>query len=83
MIQQRVILAFQEEKARAKLPGYVPSYDDFEQEEAWTPPAGRPIRPSRRRRSRRRRNPAAPTKSPAAQPQDGHPRGGFGAGIFE
>ena len=34
MIQQRVIAAFEEEKVRAKLPGYVPSYDDFDQEEA-------------------------------------------------
>ena len=45
MIQQRVILAFQEEKSRAKLPGYVPSYDDFDQEEtalvAAAAPAGR------------------------------------------
>ena len=41
MIQQRVIEAFEEEKARAKLPGYVPSYDDFDQEDApaWAPPA--------------------------------------------
>lgn len=34
MIQQRVIAAFEEEKVRSKLPGYVPSYDDFDQEEA-------------------------------------------------
>ncbi len=48
MIQQRVIAAFEEEKVRSKLPGYVPSYDDFDQEEALvdlradgpTPPAG-------------------------------------------
>ena len=48
MIQQRVIAAFEEEKVRAKLPGYVPSYDDFDQEEALVdlradapaPPAG-------------------------------------------
>ena len=33
MIQQRVIQAYEEEKARAKLPGYVPSYDDFDGEE--------------------------------------------------
>ncbi len=32
MIQQRVIRAFEEEKARSKLPGYVPSYDDFDGE---------------------------------------------------
>ena len=73
MIQQRVILAFQEEKARAKLPGYVPSYDDFEQEEAWTPPAAPPLRPLRRRRSRRRRNPAAPIKCPPRSPRTATP----------
>jgi stage V sporulation protein G len=32
MIQERVIRAYDEEKARSKLPGYVPSYDDFEEE---------------------------------------------------
>ena len=32
MIQQRVIRAFEEEKARSKQPGYVPSYDDFDGE---------------------------------------------------
>ena len=32
MIQQRVIQAFEEEKARSKLPGYVPSYEDFDSE---------------------------------------------------
>ena len=48
IIQQRVIAAFEEEKERSKLPGYVPSYDDFDQEEALVdlradgpaPPAG-------------------------------------------
>jgi stage V sporulation protein G len=32
MIQERVIRAFDEERARSKQPGYVPSYDDFEEE---------------------------------------------------
>ena len=32
MIQQRVIHTFEEEKTRAKMPGYVSSYDDFELE---------------------------------------------------
>ena len=32
MIQQWVIQAYEEEKARSKLPGYVPSYDDFDDE---------------------------------------------------
>ena len=50
MIQQRVIRAFEEEKARAKLPGYVPSYDDFEPEAVGsaapsrTPPPAAPAR---------------------------------------
>ena len=43
LIQHRVIQAFEEEKARAKLPGYVPSYDDFDGEEGgpgWIAPRG-------------------------------------------
>ena len=32
MIQQRVIKAYEEEKARSRLPGYVPSYEDFDEE---------------------------------------------------
>ena len=32
MIQQRVIKAYEEEKARSKLPGYVPLYEDFDDE---------------------------------------------------
>jgi len=38
MIQQRVIKAYEEEKARAKLPGYVPTYEDFDEDPSWTPP---------------------------------------------
>jgi hypothetical protein len=52
MIQQRVVAAFEEERVRSKLPGYVPSYEDFDQGEAVVdlradgpaPPAG-PSRP--------------------------------------
>ncbi len=87
MIQQRVIVAFQEEKARSKLPGYVPSYDDFEQEEtAWAPPPPRPSVESTQIQTAEK--PRGPHKIPAAQPQaarpqEGHHRNGFGAGIFE
>ena len=43
MIQQRVIQAFEEEKARSKLPGYVPSYEDFDGgDHACAPRRGRP-----------------------------------------
>ena len=31
MLDQRVLQSFDEEKARSKLPGYKPSYDDFAQ----------------------------------------------------
>ena len=89
MIQQRVIEAFQEEKSRAKLPGYVPSYEDFDQEEpaaAWTAPAPpaspRPAVESTQIQAAEK--PRGPHKVPAAQPhQDGHAHGNFGAGIFE
>ena len=37
MIQQKVIEAFQQEQERAKLPGYVSSYDDFDDDVAPTP----------------------------------------------
>lgn len=46
MIQERVILAYREEQERAKLPGYVSSYDDFDEE---SPPVRSPERaPSRK-----------------------------------
>ena len=67
MIQQRVIQAFEEEKARSKLPGYVPSYDDFDADDhagdRLEPPT---VRPSSRRRSRGPRSPAARTSMPVA-----------------
>ena len=48
MIQERVILAYREEVERSKLPGYVSSYDDFDEES----PAARPTeRPAARRAS--------------------------------
>lgn len=41
MIQSRVIQAYEEEKARSMLPGYVPSYDDYDEEQ--TAEAAEPI----------------------------------------
>jgi len=41
MIQDRVILAYREELERSKLPGYVSSYDDFDEEAALSRPAER------------------------------------------
>jgi stage V sporulation protein G len=93
LIQQRVIEAFAEEKTRARLPGYVPTYDDFDAEETatWTPlptstntsaaaPSPRPtVEPTQLQGAEK---PRGPHKIPSAQPQRGH-RHGFGAGIFE
>ena len=42
MIQERVILAYREEQERAKLPGYVSSYDDFDEEPSPSRPTERP-----------------------------------------
>ncbi|MGA2618824.1 MAG: SpoVG family protein [Thermoguttaceae bacterium] len=81
MIQQRVIRAFEEEKARAKLPGYVPSYDDFG-EEAWTVPA-RPAAagPPQVQTAEKPRGPHGPPRSNPTRER--RPGDGFGAGIFE
>lgn len=86
MIQQRVIRAFEEEKVRSKLPGYVPSYDDFEQEEflaeareegAQTPASSAQIQAPEQ--------PRGPHKPPSRQPftPDRPKSEGFGAGILE
>jgi hypothetical protein len=42
MIQQRVVAAYHQEVERAKLPGYVSSYADFDEE----PPGASPGRPA-------------------------------------
>ncbi len=63
MIQQRVIRAYEEEKARAKLPGYVPSYEDYD-DDSWAPPAGEHAA-ARPGRIRRRRRLPAPRRSKA------------------
>ena len=38
MIQQRVIQAYRGEKARSQLPGYVPTYEDLDDDPTWAPP---------------------------------------------
>ena len=91
MIQQRVIRAFEEEKARSKLPGYVPTYEDFDGETSLPSPAQRipavttQIQPAEK--------PRGPHRIPSQKPQpqqigdghvhNGHATNGFGAGIFE
>ncbi len=89
MIQQRVIEAFEEEKARSKLPGYKPSYDDYEPEVVSPPsgPAGAPSRPASvpTTQIQGAEPPQGPHKIPAKQPQRpaSQPRTEFGAGIFD
>jgi len=84
MIQHRVILAFTAEKDRSKLPGYVPTYDDFEEDVPAAPlPAARPpaVEPTQVQSAER---PRGPHKTPAHQPQSEKSTGdSFGAGIFD
>jgi stage V sporulation protein G len=94
MIQEKVILAFEVEKARSKMPGYAPSYDDYDGGEfglsarngAATAVHASPFQGAER--------PQGPHRPPASQnynhsqrPTNGHHdkpvNGNFGAGIFE
>ena len=78
-IQQRVIQVFKEEKARSKLPGYVPSYDDFESEETGV----RPV-PVTANQVQGVEKPHGPHKVAAQQPHANRMTGGsFGTGIFD
>jgi stage V sporulation protein G len=91
MIQERVIAAFEEEKTRAKLPGYVPTYDDFDQEEIVAesrepqPALSAQPAPAEAAQVQQAERPRGPHKIPARQPQaaDRPKNGGFGAGIFD
>jgi stage V sporulation protein G len=88
MIQCKVVAAFEEEKARSKLPGYVPSYDDFDTEEefATAPPREKPSQPAPvQQQVQPAERPHGPHKAPARQPQaPSRPHGdAFGAGVFD
>jgi stage V sporulation protein G len=82
MIQQRVIRAFEEEKARSKLPGYVPTYEDFEPDLAVPAAPPRTAAPPQIQGAEK---PHGPHKAPSPQPQPQRVerRDGFGAGIFD
>jgi stage V sporulation protein G len=81
MIQQRVIQAFEEEKARARLPGYVSSYDDFDADEG--PPSSRAGTISSAQFQRAERPHGPHNKAGSRSSRAGRPHNGFGAGIFE
>lgn len=81
MIQQRVIQAFEDERSRSKLPGYVPSYEDFEAEDVGAPARAAGTLPAQVQGAER---PRGPHKAPAGQPQNNRAANNrFGAGIFE
>ena len=94
MIQNRVVAAFEEEKARSLLPGYVPSrYDDFDvdMDEAATRSdrAKTPERPSvvnRPHFQRATEGAQGPHRVPVRQSQTqthGQRKNSFGAGLFD
>ena len=84
MIQQRVIQAFEEEKARSKLPGYVPSYEDFDDDATWAPAASSSAEGPKVQAAEKPRGPHHPPTAPqrASRPET-RVNDSFGAGIFE
>lgn len=87
MIQQRVIRAFEEEKSRSKLPGYVPSYEDYDGEMTMAP-ASAQRGSAVTTQIQGAEKPHGPHRIPTHKPQpqqvaEGHTTTGFGAGIFE
>ena len=93
LIQGRVIKAYAEERDRAKMPGYVSSYDDFDHPQPTTPaPAAPstdrpkpvtppPVEPAQVQGAEQ---PRGPHRMPSQQPQSKDSAGdSFGAGIFE
>jgi len=84
MIQDRVIRAYAREKECAQLPGYVSSYDDFDEE---APVASRPaskLPAVESTQIQSAEKPRGPHKPPAHQHQSRKPVGGsFGEGIFD
>jgi stage V sporulation protein G len=85
MIQERVIRAFAEERERAKMPGYVSNYEDFEEETpATAAPAADYPKTVERTQVQSAEKPRGPHKTPSHQPQTQKPdEDTFGAGIFD
>jgi stage V sporulation protein G len=75
IIQQRVIQAFEEEKARSKLPGYIPTYDDLDDDVTWTPPHA-PHSPAADPAGTTYSGPAAKFQTPKIEPAGPSPGGG-------
>jgi stage V sporulation protein G len=81
LIQERVIAAFEEERTRAKLPGYVPTYDDFDAgADGDTHLRSTPTSPTHVQGAEK---PRGPHKTPSQENHaHRHLNGDFGAGIF-
>ena len=81
MIQERVIAAFKEEKARASMPGYVPTYDDIDAGEADIPHRSAQVSQTQIQGAEK---PHGPHKVPSHETHaNRHMNGDFGAGIFD
>jgi hypothetical protein len=85
-----VIEAYEEEKARSKLPGYVPSYDDFDDDTTWAPPvapappASPPTEVPKIQAPEKPRGPHRPPGTPRRRPRpETRANDRFGEGIFE
>jgi stage V sporulation protein G len=81
MIQERVIAAFKEEKARASAPGYVSSYDDFDVGDLEIP--NRPSQISQAQ-IQGAEKPQGPHRTQSQEVRANRQTSGdFGAGIFD
>lgn len=83
-IQARVLEAYEQEKARAKMPGYVPSYDDFDEDRAVAEIREDRVSAVAPARVQPPEKPRGPHRPPARQSQGVDPNNNeFGAGIFD
>jgi stage V sporulation protein G len=94
MIQEKVIQAFEEEKTRSKMPGYAPSYDDYDGGEFEVPSRSGVASTAHTSQFQGAERPQGPHRVPShhnfnhsEKPSNGHfekpASGNFGAGIFE
>ena len=87
-IQQRVIQAYEEEKARSQLPGYVPIYEEFDDDSPWPPPTPAAPAAAEAAKVQAAEQPRGPHRSPSAPQRNPYLietriNDNFGMGIFE
>ncbi|MBN2024279.1 MAG: SpoVG family protein [Pirellulales bacterium] len=78
-IQERVITAFEDEKSRSAMPGYVSSYDDLDEDYVAAPP------PAQTKQIQPPEKPRGPHATPArrSQPAENAKNTNFGEGVFD